>query len=55
MRRLGFDGPRGGGSHSYMWKEKLKVWVPSTDRDVYLLRKALGQAGITEEEWLAVA
>ena len=51
LRAAGFDGPYRGGNHSFMKRRALKVYIPSTDVGVNLLRRILKQAGITEEEW----
>lgn len=51
LRQLGFDGPYGGGNHSFMKRVALKVRVPNTDIDRELLRRILRQAGISETEW----
>lgn len=51
LRQLGFDGPYGGGNHSFMRRGPLKVRVPNTDIDIQLLRRILKQVGISEAEW----
>ena len=56
FRRLGWDGPRSGGRHSFMSKGTRKVRIPNPhqrkDIGVSLLRTILEQAGISREEWL---
>lgn len=55
LRHLGFDGPYGGGKHSYMVRGQLKLVVPNPhhgeaiSRD--LLTRVLRQAGIDKDEW----
>ena len=51
LRQHGFDGPFGGGNHSFMKRGALKVRVPNTDVDRELLRRILRQVGISEAEW----
>ena len=56
FRHLGFDGPHTGGRHAFMRRGPLKVRIPNehgTDIGLPLLREILGQAGISEDEWLA--
>lgn len=55
LRHLGFDGPYGGGNHSYMVRGQLKLVVPNPHhgeeigRD--LLTRVLRQAGVEKDEW----
>ena len=51
LRQEGFDGPYGGGNHSFMKRGALKVHVPNTDVGIGLLRRILRQMGISEAEW----
>jgi len=51
LRQQDFDGPFGGGNHSFMKRGSLKVRVPNTDIDRELLRRILRQVGISESEW----
>ncbi len=51
LRGQGFDGPYGGGNHSFMKRGPLKVHVPNTDVGIGLLRRILKQVGISEDEW----
>jgi predicted RNA binding protein YcfA (HicA-like mRNA interferase family) len=54
LRRLGFSGPLPGGSHQYMVREHLKVWIPNPhqgDISVGLLNRILKQSGVSREEW----
>ncbi len=54
FKRLGFDGPYGGGKHQYLIKEQLKLVVPNPHRDEIsrdLLARILKQAGISRDEW----
>ncbi len=51
LRQQGFDGPYGGGNHSFMKRGNLKVRLPSTDIDKVLLRRILRQVGISEVKW----
>jgi len=57
MRRLGFEGPRPGGSHDYMIKEDhLKVWIPNPHGgmiDVGVLARVLKQAGVSRSDWFS--
>jgi predicted RNA binding protein YcfA (HicA-like mRNA interferase family) len=57
LRRLGFDGPFGGGSHPWMQRGKQKVTVPNPHGSVIsgaLIQRMLRRAGLTAEEWEAV-
>lgn len=54
LRELGFDGPYSGGSHQYMVKGQLKLFIPNPhqgDISGALLAKLLRQAGIERSEW----
>lgn len=51
LRQQGFDGPFGGGKHSFMKRGAFKVRVPNTDIDRELLRQILRQVGISEKDW----
>ena len=60
FRALGWTGPhKGRGSHpEYMAKDGRVVKIPNphsvrTDIGEALLKRVLGAAGITEEEWIA--
>ena len=56
LHRLGFDGPFGGGKHSYMRKNGKRIIIPNPHRGdigVKLVRKIITQAEISDEEWLA--
>lgn len=54
FRRLGFNGPYGGGRHLFMKKEDLKVIIPNphhADIPTHLVAEILRQAAISTEEW----
>lgn len=54
LRKCGFDGPYAGGSHEFMKKGALKLPIPNPHRpdiSLPLLKRILGKAGISEEEW----
>jgi len=54
FRKLGFEGPYGGGKHLFMKKGSLKVHIPSKhkgDISMGLVREILRQAGIDRKEW----
>lgn len=54
FRKLGFDGPIGGGKHFFMLRGCLKVRIPSnhgSDVSVGLINEILRQAGISKSEW----
>ena len=54
FRKLGFEGPYGGGKHLFMKKESLKIRVPSKHKGrigVGLVVEILRQAGIDKKEW----
>lgn len=58
LRRLGFDGPFGGGRHVFMRHPESRVKIPvpfhgGEEIRVPLLRKIMGEAGVTEvDAWL---
>ncbi len=59
LRRLGFEGPFGGGKHVFMRHPKTKVKIPipvhgSRDMPIGTLRAIIKQAGSTNEEWLSL-
>lgn len=57
LRQLGFDGPFGQGRrHSIMIRGDRTLTIPNKHgsgviNDVNLIKKVLGQAGVTVEEW----
>ena len=54
FRKLGFEGPCGGGKHLFMVKDSLKVRIPNKhkgDISAGLVCEVLRQAGITKKEW----
>lgn len=57
LRQLGFDGPYGRGRpHSIMIRGDRTLTIPNKHgsgviNDVSLIKKILGQAGVTVEEW----
>lgn len=54
FRKFGFDGPFGGGNHEYMEKGSKRVPIPNPhqgDISIGLLKRILGIAGISVEEW----
>lgn len=54
LKKLGFEGPFSGGSHQYIVKGQLKLFIPNPhqgDISRPLLSKILKQAGIAKEEW----
>jgi predicted RNA binding protein YcfA (HicA-like mRNA interferase family) len=54
LRRLGFSGPCAGGTHQYLVKGRLRVWVPNPhqgDISREFLARILRQAGVDREEW----
>lgn len=54
FRRLGFDGPYGGGRHLFIKKDELKVIIPNPhqgDISRRLVAEILRQAGISNNEW----
>jgi predicted RNA binding protein YcfA (HicA-like mRNA interferase family) len=55
LRRLGFEGPYPGGKHEYMVRGTLTLRIPNVHRgdiSVGLLKRILGQGGISRQEWL---
>lgn len=58
LRRLGYEGPFGGGRHVFMRhpESRIKISVPvhgGRDIPVGTLAAIIKQAGISAEEWLA--
>ena len=56
LRTLGFDGPFGGGKHSYMRKYGQRIIIPNPHRGdlgVKLIRKIIRQLEMSDEDWLA--
>lgn len=54
FKKLGFEGPFGGGKHLFMKKGELKVHIPNkhkSDISVGLVSEILRQAGIKKEKW----
>ena len=55
FRKLGYDGPYGGGRHLFMVKDVHKIRIPnphgSKDIHVSLLKEILRQAGIDSRDW----
>lgn len=54
LRKIGFEGPHGGGKHLYMLKGDLRLAIPNPHRQtisIDLLTRILRQGGITKEEW----
>ena len=55
FRKLGFDGPYGGGRHLFMIKGQQKIRIPnphqSKEIHISLIREILRQAGIDPKEW----
>ncbi len=57
LRKLGFDGPYGGGNHQYMTRGSHKVRIPNphqSDISLPLLRRILDQANVTAQEWESI-
>jgi predicted RNA binding protein YcfA (HicA-like mRNA interferase family) len=57
LRRLGFEGPYGGGKHPIMVRGQLRLVIPNVHGDeigVALLSRILKRAGISSDEWNAV-
>ncbi len=53
LRRLGFEGPYGGGKHPMMVRGELRLTIPNphgADIGVALLARVLTQAGVSREE-----
>ena len=54
FRKLGFDGPYGGGRHLFMKKDSLKIAIPNPhhgDISKSLVAEILRQAEISPEAW----
>jgi len=54
FRKLGFNGPCGGGRHMFMKKGSLKLHIPNKhegDISVGLVVEILQQAGIDKNKW----
>lgn len=55
FRKLGFEGPYGGGRHLFMIKRSQKIRIPnphqSKDIHISLVREILRQAGIDPKMW----
>ena len=54
LRKAGFEGPFGGGKHSFMVRGNLTLSIPNPHRgDIGrdLLSRILRQAGVSREEW----
>lgn len=55
FRKLGFEGPYGGGRHLFMIKgpQKIRIPNPHQSKDVHmsLIREILRQAGIDPKVW----
>lgn len=54
LRRLGWEGPRSGGVHSFMVKGRHKIRIPNPhqgDIGLDILTTILRQAGISRDEW----
>ncbi|HEO64455.1 MAG TPA: type II toxin-antitoxin system HicA family toxin [Spirochaetes bacterium] len=56
LRQFGFEGPKDGGKHLYMKKDKQKVPIPNPhkkkDLSVGLLMEILRKAGIARDDWM---
>ena len=58
LRRFGFEGPFSGGRHPYMVRGDIVITIPNPHRkeiSVDLLTRLLWQAGISRDEWSALA
>lgn len=56
LRKLGFEGPFGGGKHSYMKRGKYRQIIPNPHGkgvSSEFVREILKQAEITVNEWLS--
>ena len=56
LRRLGFEGPYGGGKHAIMVRGPFRLVIPNVHGSeicVDLLSRILKQAGISLEDWNA--
>jgi predicted RNA binding protein YcfA (HicA-like mRNA interferase family) len=54
LRKLGFDGPFGGGKHQFMSKGNFKLTIPNPHRQdisTGLLARILKQGGIERGDW----
>ncbi|OGQ05571.1 MAG: hypothetical protein A2W61_05390 [Deltaproteobacteria bacterium RIFCSPLOWO2_01_44_7] len=55
FRKLGYEGPYGGGKHLFMIKGTQKIHIPnphkSKDIHISLVREILRQAGIDPKVW----
>jgi len=59
LRRLGYEGPFGGGKHVFMrhpeTRQKIAIpWHRGRTIPVGTLRAILRQVGVTRDEWLAL-
>ena len=59
LRRLGFEGPFGGGRHVFMRHPETRSKIPvpvhkGRDLPIGTLRAIIRQAGVSVEEWLAL-
>ncbi len=55
LKALGFEGPFPGGKHQWMRRGRLRLTIPNPHGgaiDPGLIRRILGQAGLTLDEWL---
>lgn len=56
LHSFGFEGPFGGGKHSFMKKGEKRIIIPNPHRGdigAILVKKIIMQAEISVEEWLA--
>jgi predicted RNA binding protein YcfA (HicA-like mRNA interferase family) len=54
LRLLGFEGPFGGGKHSFMKRDKQRIIIPNPHRGdigVILIKKIIKQIDISERAW----
>lgn len=57
LRNLGFEGPFGGGKHSYMKTSGKRIIIPNPHRGdigVKLVKKIIKQIKISDDDWLAL-
>lgn len=59
LRRLGFEGPYGGGKHVFMRHPETHVKIPvpmhkGRDIPIGTLRAIIRQAGVSVEDWLSL-
>jgi predicted RNA binding protein YcfA (HicA-like mRNA interferase family) len=57
LRRLGYDGPRAGGSHEYMKRGGHRISIPNPHEGVIsrgLVARIVRDAGVSREEWEAL-